>query len=206
MVRPTLRLTAGLAAVALLAACGGGGTTPEPPESSPASTFAPTGEPSTLTPAPLDGQVVELEGAGTITVPAGATTDGAGATGQANEQILFRMPGADAEGVPAVQVTWGPDPTGAYEQSWTSEQAARVDENVSEYVRSAVDWPGSAESVVATWTEEVPLTTGESAVVEGMRLTVRTADGVTVVVIALTRTGELEGSDAVAALRSLTLE
>lgn len=208
VLRPPLALTASLAVVALLAACGGGVTdngSASGSEPSPTGVFAPTGEPSTLTPATPEGQTVELDGAGTIVVPEGSTSDGPAVVGEGTQQVLYRLPDADEEGVPAVQVTWGQDATGVYEQSWTSEQAAQVDQNVSDYVRSVVEWPGSAESVVATWSEDVPLTTGDVAVVDGMRLTVRTDDGVTVVVIALAREGELEGSAAVESLRSLSL-
>lgn len=201
-----LRRTVVLLAIgsALLAACTGGGEDAAPVET-PAGPHVPTGPASTLSPQRGDGETVELEGAGSLVVPAGAQVEDASATEGGAQQVNIRMPDADESGLPAVQVTWGPDEVGVFEQSWTTESAAKVDGSISQYVRSVVQWPGSAESVVATWEEEIALTTDDTLPVSATRLTVQDDAGTTVTVLALAPRGELDGSEALDTLRSLEL-
>ena len=191
-------------AATLLAACTGAGTGAAPVQT-PTGPHVPTGPASTLTPQRGEGDAVELEGAGSLVAPAGARVEDATDVGGGTQQLNIRMPDADGSGLPAVQVTWGPDDVGVFEQSWTSENAAKVDGSISQYVRSVVQWPGSEESVVATWEEDVALTDGGTLPVSAVRLTVQGDDGVTVTVLALAPRGEVEGSDAEDTLRSLEL-
>ncbi|MBF0689498.1 MAG: hypothetical protein IR158_17245 [Cellulomonas sp.] len=189
---------------ALLAACTGAGEGDAPAET-PVGPHVPTGPASTLTPQRGDGETVELDGAGSLVAPADAQVEDVSSTESGAQQVNIRMPDADESGLPAVQVTWGPDDVGVFEQSWTSENAAKVDGSISQYVRSIVQWPGSAESVVATWEEDVALTTGDTLPVSATRLTVQDDDGTTVTVLALAPRGQLEGSEVEGTLRSLEL-
>jgi len=201
--RHRFRRAAGLAAlVVLLASCATDSVDPATP---PAGPHAPTAPASRLTPQDATGETIDLEGAGSIVAPSGSTVEGPSTTANGSQQLNIRMPDADDSGLPAVQVTWGADTVGVYEQSWTAENAAKVDGTISDYVRAAAQWPGSAESVVATWTEKIALTTDGSLDVSATRLTVQDDDGTTVIVLALTPEGEMADSDAERVLRSLTL-
>lgn len=204
-----------LTAAAVLAVTGcsadepGAASTSEPGSTAGAtapSVMSPTGAPSTLTPAEGAGAEIDLGGHGSFRAPEGSTTE-AGATEVAGaEQVLVRMPDATERGVPAVQVTWQADaPAGAVEQSWSTEKSRTIDPSVSDYVRSPVEWPGSASSVVATWTEDVALADGGTTGVDALGLWLETSDGTVVLAIAFAPAGELDGSTSLEALRSLTV-
>lgn len=203
--RPVRRTFALLAvSTLLLTGCGSGTQDPEAAPT-PSGPHVPTGPAATLTPERGDGDVVELEGAGSVVVPDGAQVGDPTSTSAGAQQLDIRMPDADESGLPAVQVTWGADDVGVFEQSWSTENAAKVDPSISDYVRSVAQWPGSDESVVATWSEDVALADGGSLAVSAVRLTVQDASGTTVVVLALAPQGELEGSDVERTVRSLEL-
>ena len=199
--RPVLLLATCLA---LLTACAPGG--PFNDREAPVGPHVPTGPASSLTPHRGEGQTVDLEGAGTLVVPEGSTVEDTIDMGDGGRQLNIRMPGADDEGLPALQASWGPDHVGVFEQTLTSQHAASVNPTMSDYVRSMVQWPGSAESVVATWEEDIALTDGSTLPVSALRLTVQGDDAVTVVVLALAPRGELDGSAVEQALRSLELD
>ena len=135
---------------------------------------------------------------GTTATPGTPTTPGA-------EQILYRMPDGDAQGFPALQITWQPDaPAGVFEQSWSTENTKKVDPTVCDYVRSPVEWPGSDASVVSTWTEQVALQSGGSVDIDATALWLQSPDGAVVLAIAFSPAGE-SGSSSLEALRTITL-
>lgn len=190
---------------ALLAACSTGDPAPVSEPTVPAGPHVPTAPASTVTPQRGEGRTVELEGAGSLVVPEGASVEDPVDAGDGARQLNIRMPDAGDSGLPALQVTWGPDDVGVFEQTWTTESAAKVDGTISDYVRRVVQWPGSQESVVATWEEDIALTDDGALPVSAMRLTAQDSEGTTVIVLALTPRGELEGSAAEQTLRSLEL-
>jgi len=80
----------------------------------------------------------------------------------------------------------------------------KVNKAVSHYERSSMTWPGADAAVVATWTEEVA-TDADPVVIDALALWVQTPDGTVALAIAFAPTGELDGSTAVEALRTLTI-
>ncbi|GCE75595.1 hypothetical protein [Cellulomonas biazotea] len=200
-----------LAVVVSLAACSGSGSTSddatggsgEPAGGTVQDVREPTAPPSDLTPdASAEGDEVSVGGVATIRVPAGAAAEGA----TDGDEVTFRMPGADAQGLPVVQVAVERAATsGVYEQTWVTENDKKLNESISDFVRAPVEWPGSDQSVVITWTEEVALQDGSTTSIEGLDLLVTGADGNLVRASAYAPAGALDGSSALAVVRSLTL-
>ena len=191
----------------VVAGCSSGGT-PGPPSASATagSAMAPTGAPSDLTPATGEGDTEPIGSVATVVVPAGTTSAPGSADVPGSEQLVLRMPDGDAQGLPALQVTWQEDATaGVLEQSWSTENLKKADKAVSDLVRSPVEWPGSPQSVVTTWTETVPLAAGGTVDVDALALWVGDDDGSVVYAIAYAPAGELEGSSSLESLRTLTL-
>lgn len=208
VLRVNLALTTAVLAALALTGCSAddapaGG---EPTGTSAPSVMDPTAAPSDLTPAEATGEEVDLGGHGTVVVPAGSSTEPGQTQVAGAEQVLVRMPDAGEQGVPALQVTWQPEaPAGVVEQSWSTEKSRTVDPNVSDYERAPVQWPGSDASVVATWTEEVPLAAGGTTTIDSLGLWLQAPDGTVVLAIAFAPEGELDGSTSLEALRSLTV-
>ena len=191
-------------AVLVLGACSDGSSTTDP-SASPVSSMAPAGAASDLTPQAGTGDEESFGDVGTVTVPEGTTATPGTPTTAGAEQIVYRMPDGDAQGFPALQITWQPDaPAGVYEQSWSTENTKKVDTTVSDYVRSPVEWPGSDASVVSTWTEQVALQSGDSVDVDATALWLQSPDGTVVLAIAFSPAGDADSS-SIEALRSITL-
>lgn len=195
---------AAVGAVAL-AACSGSS------ESSPSETsdleqlVAPTGDPATLTPVDdAPGEAVTVADGLAVTVPEGATADDGASQPAGGGQLVFRMPGADADGLPVLQVTWADTGTGAEADSLAHQSRMRASDAVSDYERSSVSWPGADDAVVATWTEEVATDQG-SLVTDCLALWVDAPGGTKALAVAVAPQGELEGSTALTALRTLTI-
>jgi hypothetical protein len=203
-----LVLTTAVVASLALTGCSGddapqGG---EPTGTSAPSVMDPTAAPSDLTPAQGTGEELTLGEHGTFVVPEGSTTEPGTTQVPGAEQVLVRMPDAGEQGVPALQVTWQPEASaGALEQSWSTEKARTVDPTVSDYERAPVEWPGSDASVVATWSEDVPLAAGGTAAIDALGLWLQAPDGTVVLAIAFAPEGELDGSTSLEALRTLTV-
>ena len=122
---------------------------------------------------------------------------------------VYGMPDASAAGFPVLQVSWGAKATtGAVESSWAHEHSAKMNPKlnpaVSNYVRSSATWPGAKAAVVATWTEDVPTATGTLAT-DVLALWVQTTSGTVALLLAVAPKGQLDGSTALNALRSLTI-
>jgi hypothetical protein len=196
-----------IASVLLLTGCSGGdGDAAAPTTPGAAGVIAPTGAPSDLTPVTgASGTSTDLGGAATITLPAGATSEDPTTTANGHNQV-FRMPGADATTkLPAVSVLWQDKATaGAVEQSWATEKT-RVAQGATNYVRSSVTWPGSVASVVATWDESVAMQDGSTLQTQALGLWLQSKDGSVVFAIAFAKAGELDGSAALDAIRTITL-
>jgi len=200
----TSRLLALTVPVVLLAtACSGGA--PAAPASTP-DRFAPTGAPVRLEPVEdADGEPVELADGLSIVVPEGSTSEPVTSQVEGAERVLYRMPDADADGIPSMQVSWQVEgQVGALESTWAQETTMRTNPISSDFERSAAQWPGARTAVVSTWTEEVA-TDGEPVVVDALSLTVDTEDGASVVAVAVAPSGELDDSSSLDALRTLTL-
>ncbi|WP_203747268.1 hypothetical protein [Cellulomonas chitinilytica] len=196
-----------VAVVGLLSTSGCSAGTGSPSASSSARpATAPTGPPSDLTPATADGDEQSIGSVATVTVPEGTTSEPGTVDVEGAEQVLLRLPDGDEQGLPALQVTWQEDAAaGVLEQSWSTENLKKADQSVHDYVRSPVEWPGSDESVVSTWTETVPLAAGGTVEVDALSLMVGSDDGAVVYAIAFAPAGELDSSTSLAALRTLTL-
>lgn len=188
-----------LAVLPLLVACGGGSSSGAD-ATEPAGPHAPT---ATAQAAAVDaeGRTVELDDAGSVVVPADAQVEER-STGSAARQLVVTFD----DPLTAVEITWAPDDTiSVDEQTWTTEQAARGNAAISGYERARVQWPGSQQSVLATWVEEVPAQDGAASEVEAVRLVVQDEAGTTVAAVAVAPAGTLEGSAAEAVVLSLTL-
>lgn len=196
----TMLVSAG--AVLLLAACGAASDADSTADVA-TSQYAPTAAPSGLAPLEsAEGTLVALDDVGTVRVPDGATKDTASST----TQMVYRMPDAGPEGFPALQVALEPGATvGVYEQTWTAQNETLLKPAITDYTRSAVTWPGSSESVVITWTEDIAMADGSTFTIDGLDLLVDAANGTLVRVSAYAPTGELDGSAVLESLRTLTL-
>lgn len=198
-----------VAALALVARCTGGGHAKSDPASS-LGPFAPnappTGAPVTLTQIQgAKGDKIPLGDGLSLVVPEGSKTEHPASQTAGSDVTMYRMPDANAVGFPPVKVTWGVDKTtGVVEASWTHENIMEVNKSVSNYVRSSATWPGAKVAVVATWTEEVPTTTG-TLVTEALALWVETPSGTVAMMLVGAPKGQLDGSTALNALRSLTI-
>lgn len=186
----------GCGALILLAACSGSSDGPAEPAAS-GGVHAPTAV-SDAAPVTPEGRRVELGDVGSVVVPSTATVEQR-QTGTPAEQLVVVF---DDPTRSAVEITWAADdPVGVDESSWAMEQAARANPAISDYERARVTWPGSPESVLATWTEEMP--GDDAAQVEGVRLTVKDEQGGSVAIVGFAPT--LAGSDAESVVLSLDL-
>ena len=191
-------------AVLVLGACSDGPSTTDP-SASPVSSMAPVGAASDLTPQAGTGDAGELRRRRDRDRARGHDRDPWDPHDRRCRADRVPDAGRDAQGFPALQITWQPDATaGVYEQSWSTENTKKVDTTVSDYVRSPVEWPGSDASVVSTWTEEVALQTGDSVDVDATALWLQSPDGTVVLAIAFSPAGE-SGSSSIEALRTITL-
>jgi len=192
-----------VAALALVAGCTASGKGTAKPVG---DLFAPTGAPVTLTQIQgATGKELPLRGGLSIVVPEGSVAEQVTPKVANTDFILYRMPDATAAGFPMVQVSWGANATtGVVESSWTHEVGMKRDKTVSNYVRSSVTWPGAKVAVVATWTEEVAKDSGPVQT-EALALWVETPSGTVAMVLAGAPKGQLDGSTALDALRSLTI-
>lgn len=187
-----------ICAVLSLAACGGPSGA-EPVEERGPYTPARTADVAPLTP---EGRKVELSGVGSVVVPQDAATEERTLSG-GTQQLIVTFGDVTVSGV---ELTWGPDdPVSVHEQTWTMEQAARVNSSISGYERASTTWPGSTQSVLATWKESLPGADGGTNDLEGLRLVVQDEARSTVVAVAYAPEGELTGSDAESVVLSLTL-
>jgi len=192
-----------VAALALVAGCTATGKGTAKPVG---GVFAPTGAPVTLTQIQgAAGNKIPLGDGLSLVVPEGSKTEHPASQTAGSDVTMYRMPDANAVGFPAVKVTWGVDKTtGVVEASWTHENIMEVNKSVSNYVRSSATWPGAKVAVVATWTEEVPAAAGTVAT-DVLALWVQTASGTVALLLAVAPKGQLDGSTALDALRSLTI-
>ncbi len=194
--RPSILL---LAALPLLVACGGGTSSGADDAAESSGPHAPTASAEVAVATP-EGRSVELDGAGTVVVPADAVVEER-ATGSAARQLVVTFD----DPLTAVEITWAADDAiSVDEQTWTTEQAARGNTAMSDYVRTRVQWPGSEQSVLARWTEEVAAQDGTSEV-DAVRLVVQDDARTTVAAVAVAPAGSLEGSPAESVVLSLTL-
>ena len=188
-----------LAALPLLVACGGGTSSGPDDAATPSGPHAPTAA-AEIEVATPEGRSVELDGVGTVVVPEGATVEER-STGTAARQLVVTFD----DPLTAVEITWAADDTiSVDEQTWTTEQAARGNAAMSDYVRARVQWPGSEQSVLARWTEEVAAQSGTSEV-DAVRLVVQDDARTTVAAVAVAPAGSLEGSPAESVVLSLAL-
>jgi len=165
----------------------------------------PTGAPSSLTPSDASGERTSLDGAWSIVLPEGAVEQRLDSTKEDVEEIGFRMPDESEAGFPLVTASWALDSrVGALEDSKALETVLDVNPNVSDLVRSEIDWPGAEVAVVVTWSEDVELDTGAWIQVDSVALTLEGSHG-TVGARAYALAGELEGSTAWEALRTVRL-
>lgn len=198
---------AGLTVFGVLCVAGCAGS-PQPQESEASEVeefFEPSGGESSLRPIEgADGDVITIADGLTITVPTGTTREDVASQAAEGERTLLRMPDANADGLPVLQITWAPDGTGAAAGSRVHESRMLAGDAVTDYVRSSAQWPRAEEAVVATWTEQVP-TDGEPVTVDCLALWVDAPNGARVGAVAFAPQGELEGSTALTALRTLTI-
>lgn len=137
-------------------------------------------------------------------MPAGSVSKPMKSKVEGNQFILYLMPAADTEGFPQFQLIWGKSSVGALEASWTDEGTMGVNKSVSNYVRSSATWPGAKVAVVATWTQKDARDSG-LVVVDALGLWVDMPDGSKGFALAMAPKGQLDGSTALNALRSLTI-
>lgn len=204
-----MRVTRWVALTAIGVLCVAGCTgTPQPQESEASEVeefFEPSGEESSLRPLEdADGDIVTIADGLTVTVPAGTTREDAASQAAEGERTLLRMPDANADGLPVLQITWAPDGTGAAAGSRVHESRMLAGDAVTDYVRSSAQWPRAEDAVVATWTEQVP-TDGDPVTVDCLALWVDVPGGARVGAVAFAPHGELERSSALMALRTLTI-
>lgn len=204
--RLTLRLlVVGFSAVVCLGGCSNGSAEPGADADRLDEAVAPTGAPVDLQPiTDADGERVSFGDDLTGVVPDGSTAEELAAPAEGAERLLYRMPDATADGIPAVQVTWLPRTSGSLMESRVHQTDMRSNELVTDYERSAAQWPGADEAVVATWTEEVP-TDAAPVVVDCLGLWLDTPGGTSAFAMACAPGGALEGSTSLDALRSLTI-
>lgn len=150
-----------------------------------------------------DGEDVQLSDGLRVTVPNGVTREDVPSEAEGGQWVLFRMPDADSDGLPNLQVAFGPTGSGSSAEAEGHELALSLRETVSEYERSSIRWPGAEDAVVTAWIEDVAATDGSAEPVECLALWVDTPTGLTVTAGACTHPGQMEGSTALTALRTL---
>lgn len=166
----------------------------------------PTGAPSSLTPSDASGERTSSDGAWSIVLPEGAVEERADSAKEGSEEVSYHMPDESETGLPGVTVNWSTNlRVGALEDTTTFETVLKVNPNVSDLVRSEIDRPGAEVAVVVTWSEEVELDTGDWIQVDTADLTLEGSDGTLVGARAYALAGELEGSTAWEALRTVRL-
>ncbi|RYV52230.1 hypothetical protein [Pengzhenrongella frigida] len=191
-----------VASIALAAGCSGTGNATDDATKDP---FAPTGAPSEFEQiAGAEGEDVPLGSGLSVVVPAGSTAEPVVSKVAGSEFVMYRMPDADAEGFPVLQLSWGKSDVGAIEGSWTHETTMTASKVVSDYERSSVTWPGADVAVTATWTEEIARDSG-TIVADAAALWFDAPDGTKGVVMVFVQEGTLEGSTALDALQTLTI-
>jgi hypothetical protein len=191
-----------VAALALVAGCTASGKGTAKPVG---DLFAPTGAPVTLTQIQgAKGDKLPLGDGLSIVMPEGSVSKPMKSKVEGNQFILYLMPDANTEGFPQFQLIWGKSSVGALEASWTDEGTMGVNKSVSNYVRSSATWPGAKAAVVATWTQEDARDSG-LVVVDALGLWVDMPDGSKGFALAMAPKGQLDGSTALDALRSLTV-
>ena len=148
------------------------------------------------------GEDVQLTDGLRVTLPDGVTREEDPSEIEGGQWALFRMPDADSDGLPNLQVVFGPIGSGASAEAEGQELILGLREDVSGYERSSIRWPGAEDAVVTTWTEGVTTVDG-LADWECLSLWVDTPDGMTVMAGVCAQRGELEESTALTALRTL---
>jgi hypothetical protein len=200
----TLRsLAMAVAALVLITGCAGTGKAPASPL---ATIVNPTGAPSGLTQIEgAKGEQVPLgDGLGAV-VPAGSKSEPVDSD-EHGKSVIYRMPDVDADRLPYLKVIWAsPVNTGAREDSWGHETESQADPAITNYKRSIVKWPGARVAVVATWTLKMDLAAGPGTV-DRLAIWVETPSGAVDSALATAATGELDGSTALDALRTLTVD
>lgn len=200
-----------LAAIGLTAGCGGDDTEGSAPvTSSEAPTMSagesetvPKDEPLGLEPSSPSGEETEVLPGLSITLPDGSVIHDPGTPEGAEETVTYRMPDA-VGGLPALQVSTG---TGIdiYSETWVREKSFSIDAAYDDVHRSVEQWPGAAQAVAFSWSEEVPLATGEVLATEVASLWLVTEEGQFYSVMAVAPAGELEGSAVLDAMLSAEL-
>ena len=142
-----------------------------------------------------------------MVLPEGAVEQREDSAQDGVDVVSYRMPDESETGLPGVTVFWSTTNTrvGALEDSKTLEITLDVNPNVSDLVRSEIDWPGAKAAAVTTWSEEVEMQTGDWLQVDTAVLTLESSHGTLVVARAYSLEGELEGSTAWEALRTVRL-
>jgi len=193
----------GVVAVALT--LGGCADRSDPGQDAVDEILQPTGAPSPLTPSDTSGERTSPDGAWSIALPEGAVEQRLDSTKEGVEEVGYHMPDESEAGYPMMVVSWALDSrVGALEDSKAMETSLDVNPNVSDLVRSEIDWPGAEVAVVVTWSEEVELETGDWVQVDAAVLTLESSHAV-VGARAYALAGELEGSTAWEALRTVRL-
>lgn len=206
-----MRLTrAGVAGVAALVGVGlvlgGCADRSEPEPDAVDEVLQPTGAPSSLTPRDASGERTSPDGAWSIVLPDGAVEQREDSATEGVEGVSYRMPDESEVGLPGVTVKWSADvPVDALAESSGLETTLEVNPNVSDLVRSEIDWPGAEVAVVVTWSEEVEMQTGDWIQVDTVLLMLEGPDGPLVSARAYGLAGEVEGSTAWEALRTVRL-
>jgi len=155
-----------------------------------------------VAPVTPEGRKVGLGEVGSVVVPPAATVEER-ATSAGTQQLIITFGDATVSGV---EITWGADdPVSVDEQTSTREKVARTNQSISDYERARVTWPGSQQSVLATWKESVPGAGGDSRSLEGASLVVQDDTRSTVVATGYAPEGQWRGSDAESVVLSLTL-
>lgn len=191
-----------VASIALAAGCSEAGSAAPEATTDP---FAPTGAPSVLTQIEdAEGEDISVGSGLSVVVPDGSTAEPVTSKVAGAEFVMYRMPDADAEGFPVLQLSWGKSDVGAIEGSWTHETTMTANKAVSDYERSSVTWPGTDVAVTATWTEEIARDTG-TIEADAAALWFDVPGGTKGVVMVFVQQGTLEGSTAQDALRTLTI-
>lgn len=166
----------------------------------------PTGQPSSLTPDDTSGERTSPDGAWSIVLPEGAVELRGNSATDGVEEVSYRMPDESELGLPGVTVKWSAGmAVDALEESRGLETTLEVNPNVSDLVRSQVDWPGAEVAVVVAWSEELEMQSGDWIQVDTVLLMLEGPGGVLVSARAYDLTGEVEGSTAWEALRTVRL-
>lgn len=167
--------------------------------------MAPTGTPLGIAPVPSAGTRTEVLPGLTVTLPESAHEDSAFVpSGPApSRRFLFGTAGED---LPAFQVTAiRPELGSLRDLSWTDEAFMKADPAISDVHRSVERWPGAAEVIAMTWTQEV--TRGDSSTTfDALVLWMRARSGAAFQILAFAEPGQLESSPARAVVLSSDLD